>query len=97
LCCSEGAGPQRRFRIFEAFRNEGARGPNVPRLFLLDGCSLTFPLGPLSGRLRTNSPGSKFLALLDPGRSGESEMLGLFHSGIDGMLVLDKNWKAELA
>ncbi len=58
--------------------------PNCPRLFLLDGCSLKLPLGPLSGRLRANSPGSKFLALLPPERSGESEMMLLFHWGIDG-------------
>src|SRR5260370_20421291 len=52
---------------------------NFPRLFLLDGCSITFPLGPLSSRLRANSPGSRFLALLAPDRSGEAEMLQLFH------------------
>ncbi len=76
---------------------DALKHPNFPRLFLLDGCSLPFPLGPLSGRLRANSPGSKFLALLDPDRSGEAEMIGLFHWGIDGMLVLDKKWKTELA
>ena len=69
---------------------------NSPRLFLLDGCSLAFPLGPLSSRLRANSPGSRFLALLAPERSGQAEMLQLFHWGIDGMLVLDGNWKMEL-
>lgn len=67
-----------------------------PRLFLLDSCSLTVPLGPLSSRLRASSPGSKFLALLSPDRSSEAEMISLFHWGIDGMLVLDKNWQAEL-
>jgi DNA-binding NarL/FixJ family response regulator len=76
---------------------DALKRPNFPRLFLLDGCSLTFPLGPLIGRLRANSPGSKFLALLDPDRSGEAEMIRLFHWGIDGMLVLDKTWKTELA
>jgi DNA-binding NarL/FixJ family response regulator len=69
---------------------------NFPRLFLLDGCSITIPLGPLSSRLRANSPGSRFLALLAPDRSGGAEMLKLFHWGIDGMLVLDANWKMEL-
>ena len=69
---------------------DALKRPNSPRLFLLDGCSLTFPLGPLCGRLRANSPGSKFLALLAPDRSGETEMIRLFHWGIDGMLVLDK-------
>jgi DNA-binding NarL/FixJ family response regulator len=75
---------------------EALKRPNFPRLFLLDGCSLTLPLGPLCGRLRANSPGSKFLALLAPDRSAEGEMIRLFHWGIDAMLALDKNWKAEL-
>ncbi len=70
--------------------------PNCPRLFLLDGCSLKLPLGPLSGRLRANSPGSKFIALLPPERSGESEMVLLFHWGIDGFVTLHKQWKREL-
>jgi DNA-binding NarL/FixJ family response regulator len=69
---------------------------SFPRLFLLDGCSLTLPLGPLCSRLRADSPGSKFLVLLAPERSGEAEMIHLFHWGIDGMLVLDKKWKTEL-
>jgi DNA-binding NarL/FixJ family response regulator len=75
---------------------DALKRPNNPRLFLLDGCSLAFPLGPLCGRLRANSPGSKFLTLLAPDRSGEAEMIRLFHWGIDGMLVLDKKWKTEL-
>ena len=70
--------------------------PNCPRVFLLDGCSMNLPLGPLSGRLRTNSPGSKFLAVLPPDRSGESEMMLLFHWGIDGFVTLHKRWKTEL-
>src|SRR5712664_3124158 len=69
---------------------------NCPRLFLLDGCSMNLSLGPLSGRLRANSPGSKFLALLPPERSGEREMVLLFHWGIDGFVTLHKKWKAEL-
>ena len=75
---------------------DALKRPNYPRLFLLDGCSLTLPLGPLSGRLRANSPGSKFLALLAPDRSGLADMMCLFHWGIDGMVVLDKGWKSEL-
>ena len=75
---------------------DALRRANSPRLFLLDGCSLTLPLGPLSGRLRANSPGSKFLALLAPDRNGEAEMIRLFHWGIDGMLLLHKDWKSEL-
>jgi NarL family two-component system response regulator LiaR len=57
---------------------------------------MNLPLGPLSGRLRANSPGSKFLALLPPDRSGESEMMLLFHWGIDGFVTLHKKWKTEL-
>ena len=75
---------------------ETLKRPNCPRLFLLDGCSMNLPLGPLSGRLRANSPGSKFLALLPPDRSGESEMMLLFHWGIDGFVTLHKRWKTEL-
>src|SRR5258707_12083149 len=62
---------------------ETLKRPNCPRLFLLDGCSLNLALGPLTERLRANSPGSKFLVLLPPYRIGESEMLLLFHCGID--------------
>jgi len=75
---------------------EALERPNCPRLFLLDGCSLKLPLGPLSGRLRANSPGSKFLALLPPEGSGESEMVLLFHWGIDGFVTLHKKWKRNL-
>jgi len=70
--------------------------PNCPRLFVLDGCSINLPLGPLSSRLRAHSPGSKFLALLPPDRSGESEMMLLFNWGIDGLVTLHKKWKTEL-
>jgi len=79
-----------------ASEGEALKRPNRPRLFLLDGCSLKLPLGPLSGRLRANSPGSKFLALLPPDRSGESEMMLLFHWGIDGFVTLHEKWKTEL-
>jgi DNA-binding CsgD family transcriptional regulator len=75
---------------------ETLKRPNCPRLFLLDGCAMNLPLGPLSGRLRANSPGSKFLALLPPDRSGEGEMMPLFHWGIDGFVTLHKKWKTEL-
>src|SRR5258708_12828538 len=61
---------------------ETLRRPNFPRLFLLDGCSINLALGPLSGRLRANSPGTKFLALLPPHRSGENNITLLFHCGI---------------
>src|SRR5260370_37703917 len=63
---------------------------------MLYGCSLKLPLGPLSGRLRANSPSSKFVALLPPERSGESEMMLLFHWGIDGLVTLHEKWKTEL-
>src|SRR5260370_38530604 len=75
---------------------ETLKRPNCPRLFLLDGCSMNLALGPLSGRLRANSPGSKFLAVLTPDKSGENEMMLLFHWGIDGFLTLHKNGKTEL-
>jgi len=75
---------------------ETLKRPNCPRLFLLDGCSMNLALGPLSGRLRANSPGSKFLALLPPDRSDESEMMLLFHWGIDGFVTLHKQWETEL-
>ncbi len=75
---------------------ETLKRSNCPRLFLLDGCSLNLPLGPLSSRLRANSPGSKFLALLPPDKSTESEMMLLFYWGIDGFVTLHKKWKTEL-
>ena len=75
---------------------ETLKRSNCPRLFLLDGCSLNLPLGPLSARLRANSPGSKFLALLPPDKSTENEMILLFYWGIDGFVTLHKKWKAEL-
>lgn len=75
---------------------DALKQPNVPRLFLLDGCSLTAPLGPLSSRLRANSPGSRFLALLAPDHQDTAELVHLFHWGIDGMLVLDEDWKSQL-
>src|SRR5260370_26406056 len=75
---------------------ETLKRPNFPRLFLLDGCSMNLALGPLSARLRANSPGSRFLALLPPDRSGENEMMLLFHWGIDGFVTLPNKWKTEL-
>lgn len=75
---------------------DAVKGANLPRLFLLDGCSLAVPLGPLTGRLRRNSPGSKFLALLAPERSDLDEMIRLFYWGIDGVVVLGEDWKSEL-
>lgn len=79
-----------------ATENEALKLANLPRLFLLDGCSLTCPMGPLSSRLRASSPGSKFLVLLAPERSNEAEMIRLFHWGIDGILVLDEDWRLML-
>jgi two-component system, NarL family, response regulator LiaR len=86
----------RRLLPYAATEAEALKRPNCPRLFLLDGCSLNLALGPLSGRLRTNSPGSRFLALLPPARTGESEMMLLFHWGIDGFVTLHEKWKREL-
>lgn len=75
---------------------DALKRPHFPRLFVLDGCSLTLPFGPLSSRLRANSPGSRFFVLLPPERSGIAEMTRLFHWGIDGMMVLHKKWRKEL-
>jgi DNA-binding NarL/FixJ family response regulator len=75
---------------------DAVKRPAFPRLFLLDGCSLASPLGPLSGRLRTRFPGSKFVVLLAPERNGVAEMIRLLHWGIEGMLVLNESWKTEL-
>lgn len=79
-----------------AGETDALKGVNSARLFLLDGCSLTIPLGPLSGRLRANWPGSKFLALLPPDRCSDGEMMLLFYWGIDGFMILHKKWKTEL-
>jgi DNA-binding NarL/FixJ family response regulator len=69
---------------------------NSPRLFLLDACSLRTELGRLAQQCRARAPGSKFLALLPPENSSEEEMLRLFFAGIDGFVVLDETWQAEL-
>jgi len=65
----------------------------LPTPFLLDGCSMNLPFGPLSGRLRANSPGSKFRPFFPPIESCESEMMLLFHWGIDGFVTLHKRWR----
>jgi DNA-binding NarL/FixJ family response regulator len=69
---------------------------NSPRLFILDACSLHADLGPLAGRCRAASPGSKFLALLPPGDEGHAEKIRLFSWGIDGFVQLHKTWQREL-
>jgi two-component system, NarL family, nitrate/nitrite response regulator NarL len=86
------------FSILPAAANEAeAIGPpNCPRLFLLDGCSLSGDLGPLAGRCRASLPGSKFLALLPPGSGSSEEKIRLFYWGIDGFVELHKAWQAEL-
>src|SRR5260370_7287780 len=66
---------------------ETLKRPNFPRLLLLDGCSMNLALGPLSGRLRANSPGTKFLSLLPPIRIRKTEMMLLFPSAIDGFVT----------
>lgn len=78
--------------------NEAAaiRQENSPRLFILDACSLQTNLGPLAGRCRAASPGSKFLALLPPGDEGHAEKIRLFCWGIDGFVELHKTWQREL-
>src|SRR5260370_36730519 len=52
--------------------------PNCPRLFLLAGCSINLPLGPLMSRLRTHSPGGKFLALLPPDKTDTTALSARF-------------------
>src|SRR5207249_9365186 len=59
---------------------EALKWSHCPRVFLPDGCSLNLTLGPLSSRLRTNSPGSRFLALLPSPRSDKSEMRSEEHT-----------------
>lgn len=66
-----------------------------PRLLLLDACSLHTDLGPLAGRCRAHSPGSKFLVLLPP-EPCLPEEIRLFNWGIDGFLPLHKSWQTEL-
>lgn len=69
---------------------------SLPRLFLLDGCSLPTDLGRLAARCRNHSPGSKFLALLAPQSSAAAEKIRLFYWGIDGFLELHERWQVEL-
>lgn len=71
-------------------------GVCIPRLFLLDGCSLTADLGRLASRCRSHSPGSRFLALLSPESSDATEKVRLFYWGIDGFLELHERWQMEL-
>ena len=75
---------------------EALRPPSFPRLFLLDACSLHTDLGPLAGRCRAHSPGSKFLGVFSPGSSSDAEKIRLFYWGIDGFVELHKTWQAEL-
>jgi len=84
--------------ILPAASNEAAATdqPGSPRLFLLDACSLHTDLGPLAGRCRAKSPGSKFLALLPPATSNLPEELRLFFWGIEGFVELGETWQTEL-
>jgi len=72
------------------------RGICIPRLFLLDACSLPTDLGRLAARCRSHSPGSKFLALLSPEGSKSTEKIRLFYWGVDGFLDLHERWQTEL-
>jgi DNA-binding NarL/FixJ family response regulator len=80
-----------------ALHAESLSIPHSPRLFLLDACSLQTNLGPLAARLRSHSPGSKFLALLPPGGDTLTEKIRLFHWGIDGFVELHEAWQEELS
>jgi two-component system, NarL family, response regulator DevR len=75
---------------------EAASRVGVPRLFLLDACSLRTDLGPLAQRCRAASPGSKFIALLAPESANFAQELRLFYWGIDGFVKLDRTWQTEL-
>lgn len=75
---------------------EALRPPSLPRLFLLDACSLHTDLGPLAARCRAHSPGSKFLGVFSPGNSSDAEKIRLFYWGMDGFVELHKTWQAEL-
>jgi len=79
-----------------AFHTESQKISCSPRLFLLDACSLQTDIGPLAARLRSHSPGSKFLALLPPGADTLKEKIRLFHWGIDGFVELHETWQVEL-
>ena len=75
---------------------DATKGICIPRLFLLDACSLPTDLGRLAARCRSHSPGSKFLALLSPNGSNATEKVRLFYWGIDGFLELHERWQTEL-
>ena len=70
---------------------EAVNRVNFRRLFLLDGCSITFPLGPLSSHLRANSPGSPIPGATRSRPNWRSRNASALSLGIDGMLVLDAN------
>jgi DNA-binding NarL/FixJ family response regulator len=63
---------------------------------VLDGCSLHSDLGRIAARCRAHAPGSKFLALLPPGKTSHAEKTYLFYWGIDGIVELHKTWQVEL-
>jgi len=80
----------------DSLKTDVIKLPRSPRLYLLDACSLRTDPGPLAARLRTHSPGSKFLALLPPGSDTLAEKIRLFHWGIDGFVELHEAWQTEL-
>jgi two-component system, NarL family, response regulator LiaR len=84
--------------LLPAATNEAAATDQLdsPRLFLLDACSLHTDLGPLAGRCRARSPGSRFLALLPPATSNFPEEIRLFFWGIEGFVELGETWQTEL-
>jgi DNA-binding NarL/FixJ family response regulator len=75
---------------------EATSQPDVPRLFLLDACSLHTNLGALAERCRSRLPHSKFLALLPPNNRDSVDKLQLFHWGIEGLVELSETWRTEL-
>jgi DNA-binding NarL/FixJ family response regulator len=88
----------REYEFLPSASNEGeaTTRTNLPRLFLLDACSLHTDLGPLAERCRASSPGSKFVALLPPTDSSCADEIRLFYWGIDGFVELSETWRTEL-
>jgi DNA-binding NarL/FixJ family response regulator len=75
---------------------EATSQTDLPRLFLLDACSLHTDLGPLAERCRSRLPGSKFLALVPPADSNYADEIRLFYWGIEGFVKLSETWRTEL-
>jgi NarL family two-component system response regulator LiaR len=83
--------------VLPSVSNEAeANQTDVPRLFLLDACSLHTDLRPLVERCRSRSPGSKFLALVAPREGNYADEIRLLCWGIEGFMELSETWRTEL-